>query len=43
MNLKALIDADIDKEIRKLLLEEDFEIYDLPEKKLLHGKLGRRS
>ncbi|MEE8329369.1 MAG: sigma-54 dependent transcriptional regulator [Thermodesulfovibrionia bacterium] len=41
MNLKALIDADIAKEIRKLLLEEDFEIYDLPEKELLLEEVAR--
>ncbi len=41
MTLKALLDVDSIEEIRKSLLEEDFEVHDLPKKELLLEEVAR--
>ncbi len=42
MNFKALLDVDYSEEIRRFLLDEDFEVYDLPEKELLVEEVAMR-
>jgi len=41
MNFKALLDVDSGEEIRRSLLEEDFEVYDLSKKELLFEEVAK--